>query len=308
KVGQAVIAAIAIATKDAKVEAAKPSPSLITYIGSFAANMNGVVRTWLNTGDRPYTTDSNSTFITLPPTFYGAEWIQMPEVNSNNKVNDLNWASFNVTSDADVFFAVDSSQQLPQWLSEYEDSKMTLQILKRGKVGTFKLYRKRFTANSKIKLSQEGGNGMMYFVIVTPVTTLQPPFDQKSTTSIKMDQATNTKEGSERQTINKRESVVFTKPAGGQVDFTITPGVADVYAITFRYSYSGTETRKGKWQLIQADGTVMKTEAIEFTNTREGKWNYFTTTTGSMINAGKYTVRITAVDAEGVAIGGLDVQ
>lgn len=55
-------------------------------------------------------------------------------------------------------------------------------------------------------------------------------------------------------------------------------------------------------------GTVMKTESMEFTNTREGKWNYFTTTTGSMINAGKYTVRITAVDAEGVAVGGLDVQ
>ena len=101
---------------------------------------------------------------------------------------------------------------------------------------------------------------------------------------------------------------MFTRPAGAQIDFTITPGVADVYSITFRYSNTGAETRKGSWQLIAADGTVMKTEAIEFTNTREGKWNYFTTTTGSMINAGKYTVRITATDAEGVAVGGLDVQ
>jgi hypothetical protein len=52
----------------------------------------------------------------------------------------------------------------------------------------------------------------------------------------------------------------------------------------------------------------MKTEPMEFTTTREGKWNYFTTTSGSMINAGKYTVRISATDAEGVAIGGVDVQ
>jgi hypothetical protein len=29
---------------------------------------------------------------------------------------------------------------------------------------------------------------------------------------------------------------------------------------------------------------------------------------GSMINAGKYTVRITAVDADRVAVGGFDVQ
>ncbi|OQP59822.1 malectin domain-containing carbohydrate-binding protein [Niastella populi] len=308
KVGQAVIAAIAIATKDNKVTAAAPSPALIGNLFSLAANMNGNIRTWLNTGDQPYTTDSNSAFTALPPTLYGAEWIQMPEVNKDNKVNDHDWASIVVTADADVFFAVDSSEQLPVWLKEYEDTKMTLQVLKNGNTGTFKLYRKRYTANSKIKLSQDGGNGMMYSVIAMPVTTLQPPFDQKPTTSIKMPQATTNGEGSERRSLNKREAVVFTQPAGAQIDFTITPGVADVYSITFRYSYSGTDTRKGSWQLIAADGTVMKTEAMEFTNTREGKWNYFTTTTGSMINAGKYTVRITAVDAEGVAVGGLDVQ
>jgi hypothetical protein len=123
-----------------------------------------------------------------------------------------------------------------------------------------------------------------------------------------MDQAVTTGEGSTRQTVNKRESILFTKPAGAQVDVTINTGVGDVYSITIRYTNSSTETKKGSWQLIAADGTVMKTEAIEFTNSREGKWNYFTTTSGSMINAGKYTVRITATDAEGVAIGGADVQ
>lgn len=145
-------------------------------------------------------------------------------------------------------------------------------------------------------------------MIVNPVTTLQPPFDQKPTTSYKMDQAVTTGEGIARQTINKRESVVFTKPAGAQVDVTINTGVGDVYSITFRYSNPSTQTRKANWQLIAADGTVMKTEPMEFTTTREGKWNYFSTTSGSMINAGKYTIRIIATDAEGVAIGGVDVQ
>jgi hypothetical protein len=123
-----------------------------------------------------------------------------------------------------------------------------------------------------------------------------------------MNQAVTTGEGVTRQTINKRESVVFTKPAGAQVDVTINTGVGDVYSITFRYSNPSTETRKATWQLIAADGTVMKTEPMEFTTTREGKWNYFSTTSGSMINAGKYTVRIIATDATGVAIGGVDVQ
>jgi beta-galactosidase len=304
KVGQAVIAAIAIATKDMKVKAAAPSPALIANPKTLSGDKLNAM-SWLNTNDKPYQ-ESNSAFIELPPVLYGAEWLQLPELNSSETIS--NWASFSVTEDADIFVAADSSVKKPEWLALYEDTKMRLQTIKNEKRTTFSIYRKRFAANAKVELGSHIGPGMMYSVIVTPVTTLQPPFDQKPTTSIKMDQATNTKEGSERQTINKRESVVFTKPTGAQVDFTITPGVADVYSITFRYSYSGTEVRRGHWQLIQADGTVMKTEAIEFTNTREGKWNYFTTTTGSMINAGKYTVRIIADDAAGVAIGGLDVQ
>lgn len=297
-VGQAVISAIAIATKDMKAVAAAPSPGLISNLVVTDAALAKKVKakSWLNTGDQQYT-DSGVAFTTLPPTLYGAEWIQVPVLPASEKLT--NWASFTVTADADVFIAMDSSLQRLAWLKEYEDTKSTLQNTK-GK--TFRLLRKRFSANTNVVLSSSGT------VIVNPVTTLQPPFDQKPTTGYKMDQAVTTGEGSTRQTINKRESVVFTKPAGAQVDVTINTGVGDVYSITIRYTNPSAATKKGHWQLIAADGTVMKTEAIEFTNSREGKWNYFTTTSGSMINAGKYTVRIIAEDAEGVAIGGVDVQ
>ncbi|HEX6432383.1 MAG TPA: malectin domain-containing carbohydrate-binding protein, partial [Niastella sp.] len=301
--GQAVISAIAIATKDQKTKAAPQSPALIKNLVSFSARRINE-QTWLNTGDQQYT-DSNSVFTALPPVLYGAEWIQMPD--NNNDKEYPRWAMFTVAADADVFVAVDSSVQKPQWLEGYEDTKMMVQNFKAGKTGTFKLYRKRYAADSLVDLSTNS-IGMMYSVFVMPVTTLQPPFDQKPTTGYKMEQAVTTGEGSARQTVNKRESVVFTKPAGAQVDVTINTGVGDVYSITIRYTNPSTETKKGSWQLIAADGTVMKTEAIEFTNSREGKWNYFTTTSGSMINAGKYTIRIIAEDAEGVAIGGVDVQ
>ncbi|MBO9204043.1 MULTISPECIES: malectin domain-containing carbohydrate-binding protein [Niastella] len=296
-VGQAVISAIAISTKDQQVKAAAPSPLLIRDLNVEDKNLAKKIKvqTWLNTGDTQYC-DSNVAVTALPPTLYGAELIQMPVKQSSDKEED--WASFTVTADADVFVAMDSSLQRPFWLKTYEDTKMVLQTTK----GTYKLLRKRFTANATVTIND------LYSVIVTPVTTLQPPFDQKATTSYKMDQAVTSGDGTTRQTINKRESVVFTKPAGGQADVTINTGVGDVYSITFRYYNPSTAIRKATWQLIQADGTVLKTEAMEFTNAREGKWNYFTTTSGSMINAGKYTVRITATDAEGVAIGGVDVQ
>jgi hypothetical protein len=310
--GQAVISAIAIATKDQKVVAAAPSPTLISKLEVKDSELAKKVKalTWLNNGDQQYS-DSNVAFTYIPPTAYGAEWIQMPFMGSLKESG--NWASFTLTGDADVFIAIDSKLQLPDWLKDYEDTKTTLQNTQST---IFKLYRKRFLSNSIVTLGSNGttssptggARGDLYSVILSPVTTLQPPFDQKPTTSYKMDQAVTTGEGIARQTINKRESVVFTKPAGAQVDVTINTGVGDVYSITFRYSNPSTETRKATWQLIAADGTVMKTEPMEFTTTREGKWNYFSTTSGSMINAGKYTVRIIATDAEGVAIGGVDVQ
>lgn len=318
--GQAILSAIAIASKDQKAAAAAPSPALIGKITvtdpSLAKNVKA--QTWLNTGNAQYA-DSNIAFIALPPTLYGAEYLQMP-VRAGKL--SANWAAFTVTDDADVFIAMDSSLQLPDWLKDYEDTKTILQNMLSGNnfpptggAGAgegpgFKIYRKRFLANATVNLGANGSgnNGMMYSVIVKPVTTLQPPFDQKPTTGYKMDKAVTTGDGSTRKTINKRESVVFTKPAGTQIDITFNVGVADVYSLTFRYYNPLAATKKASWQLLQADGTVMKTEPMEFTTTREGKWNYISTTTGSMINAGKYIIRITATDAEGVAIGGVDVQ
>ncbi|MNT93827.1 hypothetical protein D3C72_2353930 [compost metagenome] len=61
--------------------------------------------------------------------------------------------------------------------------------------------------------------------------------------------------------------------------------------------------------MLTLDGTVLKpAEPIEFKQTRKGKWNYFSTTTGTMINAGTYRVRLIAEDMEGLSIDALDVQ
>ena len=61
-------------------------------------------------------------------------------------------------------------------------------------------------------------------------------------------------------------------------------------------------------EFFASDGTLMKTEQLELTPTKEGKWNYLNTSTGSMVNAGKYLVKFTALDAQSLAIDALDVQ
>ena len=61
-------------------------------------------------------------------------------------------------------------------------------------------------------------------------------------------------------------------------------------------------------EISMADGTIIKNEKIVFTTSKEGKWSYITTNTGSMINAGNYSIKIIAEDAIGIGISGLDVQ
>ena len=65
---------------------------------------------------------------------------------------------------------------------------------------------------------------------------------------------------------------------------------------------------KGKLQFYAADGTLMKEEEVWFTATRAGKSNYINSSTGSMINAGNYLVRLSASEAVDLSVSTLDVQ
>jgi len=90
------------------------------------------------------------------------------------------------------------------------------------------------------------------------------------------------------------------------MEFTV--GVADIYSLTVSYNNPLQQVLKGKLQLLSADETLMKEEAVEFTPTRVGKSNYITTNTGSIVNAGHYKVVLTAPEAAGLSVNVLDVQ
>jgi hypothetical protein len=324
--GQAIISAIAIASVNKQVKPAPASPTLIdkfivsdpllsTNPGSSRGLFphrgdQGGPQSWLNTGDQQYA-GSTITFSELPPNLYEAEWIRMPLLTSSEKLSP-GWASFTLTADADVFIAFDARiAQLPEWMKDYEDTK-TFCKNDFHSGSSFKIYRKRFPSKSVVTLGANGrlenDTAMMYTVFATPVTTLQPPFDLKPTISYKIAQAVKSRKGASRKTISNKDVIVFTKPADATVEWTIDIGVADVYSLSFRYLNPASKAGRIKWQLLAADGTIMKTESMELPPAREGKWSSVTSTTGSMINAGKYTVRITAEDADNIAIGGLDVQ
>jgi hypothetical protein len=91
------------------------------------------------------------------------------------------------------------------------------------------------------------------------------------------------------------------------VEWNISIGAADVYSLTIAYNNPHNETMKGKLQFFAADGTLMKEEMVEFTATKPAKSNYINSSTGTMVNAGNYKVRLSS-NAEGISINSLDVQ
>lgn len=294
KSGQAVISAIAIASTTKNISPAKESRSIVELTSGSGFKS----KTWMDLGDQQYTDDSVY-FTSLPSALYGAEWIQ----GSNKRSSAL---EFKVTSDADVYVAADAAAKRLIWLADYEDTKTTLQN-NRGQ--HFNVYKKRYSKDETLKLFEKEPNTAMYTISVLPLSNMQPAYDLKTVTTYKATDANLKGAGLVKEELMGKERVTFKKASGDILEWHMVVGVADTYSLTLKYHNPFERSLKGKIEVLTMDGTVLKAaEAVEFTPTKKGKWNYFNTNTGTMINAGTYRVRLIAVDAEGLSMDGLDVQ
>ncbi|MDD4992623.1 MAG: malectin domain-containing carbohydrate-binding protein [Paludibacter sp.] len=109
----------------------------------------------------------------------------------------------------------------------------------------------------------------------------------------------------EKVTIKTKEGIRFGK--AGSIQWTISTGLAQVYALRFNYLNTSGKPIKAKFQFVAANGTVLKNDEITFPETAE-KWKQISTTTGGYINAGLYKVIITAENPEGLGFESLEVQ
>lgn len=119
---------------------------------------------------------------------------------------------------------------------------------------------------------------------ITPVTNLEPAYDSKPVTNYK----------------NART-------AGDTTEWTIDVGVGDTYSLTVKYRWLDPPTTATLEVRLQ-DGTLIKSEPVGLATTLPAKWNYITTTTGTMINAGRYTVRLIAPTQKEFRVSELQVQ
>lgn len=293
KSGQAVISAISIASTAKNIRAAKESSSIL----ELSSESGFKSQTWMDLGDQQYT-DDVVYFTSLPSALYGAEWIQ-----TFNKTSVA--LAFKVTAEADVYVAADAADR-PIWLAGFEDTKTTLQ---NSKGQTFNVYKKRYLKDEMVKLGEKGANASMYTIAVLPLSNMQPAYDLKTVTTYKATDANFKGDGLVKEELMGKERVTFKKPSGDVLEWHMVVGVADTYSLALKYHNPFERSLKGKIEVLTMDGTVLKAaEPVDFMPTKKGKWNYFNTNTGTMINAGTYRVRLISVDAAGLSIDGLDVQ
>ncbi len=288
--GQAIISAIAIASIKKNIKAAS-SQSLVVNISAKDCKL----ATWLDEGDKQYS-DVAIAFHSLPPNLYGADWLQFSKLNVGGTI------SFDLTGDADIFIGIDTlDKNISSWLKEYENTQSEIETDENGDK-KYIVYRRRFSKGATVKLNSHNN-----IVMILPVTNMQPAYDLKPVNSYKAFVAKIGK-GISKEQADGREAVVVKTNDQTIMEWDVQTGVADIYSITIKYFYPLERIVNGKVELIGAGNTMMMEEPVNFTFTKNGKWNTLTFNTVSMINAGNYVVKLILNNAEGLAISGIDVQ
>jgi beta-galactosidase len=292
--GQAVISAIAIATMN---RMARPAASAETILKVDGESKSFQLKDWLDLGDQQFINERTS-FSSLAPELFGAEWLKVARFPSSS----FKFSCVSVTQDADVFIAVDSSQKQAVWLKGFTNTK-TIVMNDGGE--EYHVFKKRYVKGEVVKPVPD----QVCLVMAQPATNMEPAYDLKPVATYKAVDASLRGPSITKREVEGKERIIFQQPsADNTLDWTFSVGVGDIYSLTISYNNSRTEAEKGMLQLLSADGILLKQEEILFTPTRQGKLNYISTTTGTMINAGSYTLRVKSKEAEGLAINSLEVQ
>lgn len=308
--GQAIISAIAISSKSSNLpQGFKPAKSIHSLINK-AELRKGTesstlfVHYWLQTG-QPAFYDSPESFSELPPMLYGAEWVKFENPGRTTQYPNF---LMGVQQQADVWVGIpspDSTYRPLAGMEGFADTRLRVKVA--GNNANWWLYKKTMhRADSLVMPSSL--NGAPIFVAATPVTTIDPAYDLKPTISFKYDRVNEFSGGVKRDSVNGRACFCFTNENADTIVWPFTVGVADLYALRFRYVNRSQENFEMEMMLKAADGTLMKRETLAFEPYLPHKWGLKETNTGTTINAGNYTITLVSKNAKGLCLSTLEVQ
>lgn len=101
--------------------------------------------------------------------------------------------------------------------------------------------------------------------------------------------------------------VFFGKGKGNSIEWNVSTGLAQVYALRFKYMNTTGKPIPVLMEFIDSKGVVLKEDVLSFPETPD-KWKMMSTTTGTFINAGHYKVLLSAENMDGIAFDALDIQ
>ncbi len=287
--GQAVIAAIAIAAKKTRNLAVRE-----LSLARIHSPLTVSSEHWLDIGQKVFA-NATATYKALPPAVFGAQWIR--PASSAPQTYD-----FSVTKPTDVFVAVDTMKNVKdEWIKDFENTQTFLET-DEGGGKSYVLYRRRLDPVRMIRLDNITGP-----VILVPVSTMQPAFDLKKTIPYRAEKA-SLSAGVALESFGGRNCAVIKTNENVQIGWTIETGVADVYALTFKYYSPQEKDIKGRIEIRDAGNTLLVDKEVELNFTRPGKWNQFTFDTGTQINAGYYKVVFHIAGGAGAAVSGIEIQ
>ena len=105
----------------------------------------------------------------------------------------------------------------------------------------------------------------------------------------------------------KQIGVFFGKGKGNSIEWNVSTGLAQVYALRFKYMNTTGKPIPVLMKFIDSKGVVLKEDVLNFPETPD-KWKMMSTTTGTFINAGHYKVLLSAENMDGIAFDALDIQ
>jgi len=284
--GEAIISAIAIVSANPTLRATVAKP--------FFQNLNCqncTEHNWLDQGDKIFAKE-NIQINSLPSSLFGANWIQIKDSKTSGAI------SFITSKETDLYLASTNNPTAKDFGELLSSDLITDEL-----GGThYRVYRKRVAAGKNIQLQLDRNN----FLIATTVNQMQPAYDLKPVLTYKPLQAKTI--GSAVRTIVNNLDAIRLDQNTASVEWPFNIGAADMYSITIRYANETGKIAQGEMELLAADGTVMKSESLNFTSSLKGKWNYIVTNTGSMINAGNYIIKIKATNAVGISVSALTIQ
>lgn len=286
--GQALLNAIAIGIDKSNVSRERVGRKSLPHYNVQSNSLSSDnVGAWLDiTSDMDSIVKGGLHF--LPPYLYGADFFTLAKKNAEENV------SFRFPTS---FYAISRSG-----LEGFEDMGDSV-VLRNGE--HYSVYRRNLSVDESLYLKAED----VLFYAFQIRSDLQPAFDLKTVESYAA-VATSQRKGVKKVNFQQRDRLQFIADSSlSYVEWEIHVGVADVYSLTFKYHNPFQTIQQGAFEVLTVDGSVLTPRTpVAYQPTREGKWNYIDQTTGTMINAGTYRVRLYSQDAKGIYIDNLDVR